>query len=49
MEEGLGLQKKDIPSMVYEGSSSDPRELQEIQVLDHLESFLQSLGLTPLA
>ena len=48
VEQRLGLQNEGIPSMVYEGSSADPRELQEIQVLDHLESFLQSLGLTPL-
>jgi len=48
MEQRLGLQNNGIPSMVYEGSNADPRELQELQVLDHLESFLQSLGLTPL-
>lgn len=44
----LQLQKAGIPTMGYEASNADPRDLTETQVLDHMESFLESLGLTRL-
>lgn len=40
------LQRAGIPSMCYEGSNADPRDLAETQVVDRIEAFLESLGLT---
>ena len=39
-------QKAGIPTMVYEASNADPRDLTEGQVIDRMEAFLESLGLT---
>ncbi|MBF8265691.1 MAG: hypothetical protein HW384_1555 [Dehalococcoidia bacterium] len=34
--------------MVYEASNADPRDLTESQVIDRMEAFLESLGLSRL-
>jgi benzoyl-CoA reductase subunit B len=47
-EARLALKEKGIPSMVYEASHGDPRELSEAQVVDRLEGFMEALGLDPL-
>lgn len=44
----LELQRRGVPSMVYEANNADPREFSETQVLDQMEAFLESLGLTRL-
>ncbi len=48
-ETRLLLQKEGIPSMVYEASYADPRGFAEVQVLDRLDAFLESMGLKPIA
>jgi benzoyl-CoA reductase subunit B len=45
LEARLALQTKGIPTVLYEVSSCDPRDFDEVQVTDRLESFLESLGL----
>jgi len=47
-EARLAFKERGIPSMVYEASHGDPRELTEAQVVDRLESFMETLGLDPL-
>jgi len=47
-EARLALKERGIPSMVYEASHGDPRELAEAQVVDRLEAFMEALGLDPL-
>lgn len=47
-EARMALKERGIPSMVYEASHGDPRELSEVQVVDRLESFMETLGLDPL-
>ncbi|MFC2058828.1 2-hydroxyacyl-CoA dehydratase, partial [Chloroflexota bacterium] len=42
------LQEQGIPSMTYEGSFADPRDLNEPQIIDSQESFLESMGLKKL-
>ena len=42
------LQQAGIPTVCYEGSNADPRDLAENQVIDRIEAFLESLGLTKL-
>lgn len=37
-----------IPTVTFEGSQADPRDLSEPQVYDRLDSFFESLGLTRL-
>ncbi|MFA4917079.1 MAG: 2-hydroxyacyl-CoA dehydratase family protein [Syntrophales bacterium] len=39
------LQKEGIPSMIYEASHGDPREMDESRVTGRLESFMETLGL----
>jgi len=46
LEARLNLQKNGIPTLLYEVSSCDPRDFNEIQIIDLLDSFLESLGLT---
>jgi len=41
----LALQKEGIPSMIYEASHGDPREMDESRVISQLESFMEILGL----
>jgi benzoyl-CoA reductase subunit B len=48
-EAGLALKAAGAPTMVYESNMVDPREFSPTQVVDSLESFLESLGLTKLA
>ncbi len=48
MENRLALQKEGIPVAVFEGNMADKREVDQRLVLDRLETFLVSLGLTPL-
>lgn len=47
MENRLALQKDGIPVAVFEGNMGDKREVDSAQVLDRLETFLVSLGLSP--
>jgi len=47
-EAKLELQKAGFPVAIYEGNFADFRELDESQVLDRLETFIQSLGLSKL-
>jgi benzoyl-CoA reductase subunit B len=49
VESRHALQEVGIPTMLYEASNPDPRDLSEAQVMDRLEAFLESLGLTKLA
>lgn len=42
----LELQQAGIPCMCYEGSHADPRDFTETQVVDRIEAFLESMGLT---
>ncbi|MDP7469969.1 MAG: 2-hydroxyacyl-CoA dehydratase family protein, partial [Dehalococcoidia bacterium] len=35
-----------IPNTIYEGSHADPRDFDEVQVLDRLDAFLEGMGLT---
>lgn len=44
----LFLREHGMPAFTFEGSSSDPRYYDEGRVLEQLETFLESLGLTPL-
>lgn len=48
MESKLALQEKGIPVMVYEGNMADKRDIDERQILDRLDSFMESLGLSKL-
>lgn len=48
METKIALQNKGIPVMVYEGNMADRREIDERQMLDRLDSFMESLGLSKL-
>ncbi|MFC1993923.1 2-hydroxyacyl-CoA dehydratase subunit D [Chloroflexota bacterium] len=43
------LREHGIPAMTYEGSFADPRDLNEAQIIDSQESFLESMGLTKLS
>jgi benzoyl-CoA reductase subunit B len=45
MESRLALSNKGIPVVTYEGNSGDSRDFDETQVVDNLESFLESQGL----
>lgn len=45
LEAKLALQKIGVPTFIYEGSNCDPRNLATFQVLDRMDSFLESLGL----
>lgn len=47
-ETRLALMDQGIPTMVYESSCGDSRELNEAQVIGSLESFMEVLGLSPL-
>ena len=48
MENRLALLKAGYPVVTYEGNMADPREFDEVQALDRIEAFLQSLGLQKL-
>lgn len=48
MEQRLGLMNLGIPVLTFEGNFADRRELDERQVLDRIDSYLESLGLTKL-
>jgi len=48
LEARLALQKRGVPSVIYEASHGDPREFGIAEVMGALESFLESLGLRPL-
>ncbi|MFQ5826612.1 MAG: 2-hydroxyacyl-CoA dehydratase subunit D, partial [Dehalococcoidia bacterium] len=45
LEGRLALQEAGIPVLTYEGNMADPREFDEAQTVDRLESFMESLGL----
>ena len=46
LEARLAIQKRGFPTLLYEVSSCDPRDFDEVQVTDRLDSFLESLGLS---
>jgi benzoyl-CoA reductase subunit B len=48
LETRLALLRAGIPTMTYEGNMADKREFDEAQVIDRLESFMESLGLRKL-
>ncbi|MBI4287677.1 MAG: 2-hydroxyacyl-CoA dehydratase [Chloroflexi bacterium] len=48
LENRLALLKANIPVITLEGNMADWRELDEAQVIDRLESFMESLGLSKL-
>lgn len=48
MEARLAVQGMGLSTMVFEASSSDPRDLSEAQVIDQYEAFLHNLGLAPI-
>ncbi|MFQ5826486.1 MAG: benzoyl-CoA reductase, bzd-type, subunit O [Dehalococcoidia bacterium] len=48
MEARLALLEAGIPVCTYEGNTADKREFDESQVIDRLESFMESLGLSKL-
>jgi benzoyl-CoA reductase subunit B len=45
LELKLALRERDIPATVYEGNYVDRRDLSQSQVVDTLESFMESQGL----
>lgn len=45
LEARLALQENGVPTLVYEGSGYDPRDFNEAQVLDRMDTFMESLGL----
>jgi benzoyl-CoA reductase subunit B len=47
-ETRLALREENIPCMVYESNNADPREFSEAQVMDRMDSFLESLGVSRL-
>lgn len=48
-EDRLGLLKAGIPVIAYEGNMVDKREFDIPQVLDRMDSFMESLGLSQIA
>lgn len=48
LENRLFLLNAGVPVMTYEGNMGDKRECNEAEVLDRLESFMESLGLSKL-
>jgi benzoyl-CoA reductase subunit B len=46
LENRLALINAGIPTMTYEGNMADEREFDEAQVLDRLDAFLESLGVS---
>lgn len=45
MENRLALAQAGIPVLTYEGNMGDRREFDQAQVLDRVESFMESLGM----
>ncbi|MFQ5826286.1 MAG: 2-hydroxyacyl-CoA dehydratase subunit D [Dehalococcoidia bacterium] len=45
----FALKQKGIPSLVYEASASDKRDVDMVKVLDGIDAFMESLGLKKLA
>ncbi len=45
MENRLALQEAGMPVMTYEGNMADKREIDERQILDRIDSFMEGLGL----
>ncbi|MBI4288971.1 MAG: 2-hydroxyacyl-CoA dehydratase [Chloroflexi bacterium] len=46
LENRLSLVEAGIPVVAYEGNAADKRDFDEAQVIDRLESFVESQGLT---
>lgn len=42
----LILDEAGIPNTLFEGTHADPRDFDEVQVLDQLDAFMKGLGLT---
>lgn len=49
MENRLALMKRGIPVMTYEGNMGDKREVNQQEILNRLEAFMETLGLTKLS
>ncbi|MBI4287372.1 MAG: 2-hydroxyacyl-CoA dehydratase [Chloroflexi bacterium] len=49
LENRLELIKAGIPVVAYEGNAADRRDFDEAQVIDRLESFVESQGLTKIS
>ncbi|MEE8473665.1 MAG: 2-hydroxyacyl-CoA dehydratase family protein, partial [Dehalococcoidia bacterium] len=49
MENRLHLLKEGLPVMSYEGNTGDKREFDEAEVVDRVEAFMESLGLSKIA
>ncbi|MBI4289212.1 MAG: 2-hydroxyacyl-CoA dehydratase, partial [Chloroflexi bacterium] len=49
MENRAALMEAGIPTLMYEGNMGDPREVDASQVLERVEAFMESLGLTKLS
>ncbi len=48
MENRAALVEAGIPTLMYEGNMGDPREVDQAQVLERIEAFMESLGLKKL-
>ena len=48
LEAKSALKEKDILSVVYEGSAFNPKDVDESQIINLLDNFLQALGLNQL-
>lgn len=48
-EARLALKGKNIPSIVYEASSANPQDIDQLGIISQFETFLETLGLTPIA
>ena len=46
MENRIRIQDEGLPVMTYEGNMGDKRELDEAEVLDRVDAFMESLDLT---
>ena len=46
MENRIFIQSEGLPVMTYEGNMGDKRELDETEVLDRVDAFMESLDLT---
>lgn len=49
LEQKLILQKAGIPVLTYEANSTDSREVDEKEILDRIDAFMESQGLVKLA
>lgn len=48
MENKLALNQAGIPTMIYEGNQADARELDTNQIINRVDTFMESFGLSKL-